>query len=112
MGRAPSPTSERRTDGCEPGLGWQPPGTGGGGSPASSLLPLPRVPIAPGGGLGGAPGGGGGTGGFGGGSTNTGLLGGSLAALAAVLVLLLLLLMRRAAAKPIWRSYLPEVPPA
>ena len=29
-----------------------------------------------------------------------------------VLVLLLLLLMRRAAAKPIWRSYLPEVPPA
>jgi hypothetical protein len=37
------------------------------------------------------------------------VLGGVLAALTAMLVLLL---MRRAAAKPIWRSYLPEVPPA
>ena len=26
LGRAPSPTSERRTDGYVPGLGWQPPG--------------------------------------------------------------------------------------
>jgi hypothetical protein len=32
--------------------------------------------------------------------------------LCAVLVLVLLRLARRAAAKPIWRSYLPEVPPA
>jgi hypothetical protein len=29
-----------------------------------------------------------------------------------LLVLVLLRLARRAAAKPIWRSYLPEVPPA
>ena len=50
--------------------------------------------------------------GAGGSSTNAGVLGGALAALTAALVLLLLLLMRRAAAKPIWRSYLPEVPPA
>jgi hypothetical protein len=90
------------------GSWWQPPGTGG-GSPASSLSLLPRVPVAPGGGPGGAPGGAGGAGGFGGGSANAGALGGVLAALTAVLVLLL---MRRAAAKPIWRSYLPEVPPA
>jgi hypothetical protein len=96
------------------GSWWQPPGTGG-ASPSSSLSLLPRVPIAPGGGLGGSPGGGGvggGVGGFGGGSPNAGVLGGVLAALTAALVLLLLLLMRRAAAKPIWRSYLPEVPPA
>jgi hypothetical protein len=37
------------------------------------------------------------------------VLGGLTAALA---VLLLLMLARRAASKPIWRAYLPEVPPA
>jgi hypothetical protein len=34
------------------------------------------------------------------------------AALIALLTLVLLRLVRRAAAKPIWRSFLPEVPPA
>jgi hypothetical protein len=34
------------------------------------------------------------------------------AVLIALLTLVLLRLVRRAAAKPIWRSYLPEVPPA
>jgi hypothetical protein len=38
--------------------------------------------------------------------------GGLGAALLALLTLVLLLLIRRAAAKSIWRSYLPEVPPA
>jgi hypothetical protein len=34
------------------------------------------------------------------------------AAVITLLVLVLLRLARRAAAKPIWRAYLPEVPPA
>jgi len=38
--------------------------------------------------------------------------GGLGAALLALLTLVLLVLIRRAAAKPIWRAYLPEVPPA
>jgi hypothetical protein len=38
--------------------------------------------------------------------------GGVGAALIALLTLVLLLLARRAAAKPVWRAYLPEVPPA
>ena len=38
--------------------------------------------------------------------------GGAGAALIALLTLVLLRLARRAAAKPIWRSFLPEVPPA
>ena len=38
--------------------------------------------------------------------------GGLGAALLALLTLVLLLLIRRAAAVPIWRAYLPEVPPA
>jgi len=38
--------------------------------------------------------------------------GGIGAALIALLMLVLLRLARRAAAVPIWRAYLPEVPPA
>jgi hypothetical protein len=38
--------------------------------------------------------------------------GGVGAALVALLMLVLLRLARRAAAVPVWRSYLPEVPPA
>jgi hypothetical protein len=38
--------------------------------------------------------------------------GGTGAVLAALLILVLLRLARRADVKPVWRSYLPEVPPA
>jgi hypothetical protein len=38
--------------------------------------------------------------------------GGTGAALAALLMMVLLRLARRADVKPVWRSYLPEVPPA
>jgi hypothetical protein len=40
------------------------------------------------------------------------MYGGVAAALLSLLTLVLLRLARCAAAKPIWRSYLPEVPPA
>jgi hypothetical protein len=50
----------------------------------------------------------GGVGGLGAGSSRVAALSG----LAAALVLLLLLLARRAQLQPVWRSYLPEIPPA
>ena len=47
-----------------------------------------------------------------GGSSGRGAQSGVAAALMALLTLVLLRLARGAADKPIWRSYLPEVPPA
>jgi hypothetical protein len=47
-----------------------------------------------------------------GGSSGGGVPGGVGAASAGLLALVLLWLARHAAAKPIWRVYLPEVPPA
>jgi hypothetical protein len=69
---------------------------------------LPQLPVMPGGGPNGAngtSGPGGGTSGAGGGTAQ----GGGAAALR---TLILLRLAHYAAAKPIWLSYLPEVPPA
>ena len=74
-------------------------------APATSGLPAgPNTN----GGVNGAGAAGSGSGGHSGG----GARGGIGAALIALLSLVLLQLARRAAAMPIWRSYLPEVPPA
>ena len=84
-------------------------GAAGGGSPVPSAPVPSRWPAGPGG-----PGGGGsgrGPGGSAGGNSGRGLSGGA-AALISALMLMLLRLARRAAVKPVWRSYLPEVPPA
>jgi hypothetical protein len=76
-------------------------------SPAPGTSGLPAGPNAAGGVNG--PG----TAGSGsGGNSWGGVQGGIGAALIALLTLVLLRLARRAAAVPIWRSYLPEVPPA
>jgi hypothetical protein len=68
------------------------------------------LPAVPGGAnsTGGASGPDGGFGANGGG----GVPGGAGVALAVLLTLVLLRLARRADVKPVWRSYLPEVPPA
>ena len=52
-----------------------------------------------------------GPGGSAGGNSGRAVSGGA-AALISLLTLVLLRLARRAAVKPVWRSYLPEVPPA
>src|SRR5262249_39229819 len=76
-----------------------------GGAPVSSAPVLPRLPVMPGGGPNGANGTGGPGGGNGGGAAQA-------CAGAALRTLVLLRLAHYAAAKPIWLSYLPEVPPA
>jgi hypothetical protein len=86
------------------GLSWRPAGAGG-GAPVSSAPVLPRLPVMPGGGPDGATGAGGPGGGNSGG-------GAQVRASAALRTQILLRLMHYAAAKPIWLSYLPEVPPA
>jgi hypothetical protein len=58
------------------------------------------------------PGGTGGLGGGSGGNGGSGLLDGACAVLMAALTLIMLRLARRAEASPVWRAYLPEVPPA
>jgi hypothetical protein len=84
----------------------------GGDTPAPSVPMLPRLPVIPGGGPNG-PAGSGGPGGTtsgpGGGNGGGAAQGGASAALR---TLILLRLAHYAAAKPIWHSYLPEVPPA
>jgi len=74
-------------------------------SPTSSL---PQLPAGPGGSGAGGGSSDGGTGGHSGGGFQSGVGAG----LISLLTLVLLRLVRRAAAKPIWRSCLPEVPPA
>jgi hypothetical protein len=78
--------------------------------PAPGLPQLPAGSGGPGGpsGPGGAAGSGSGIGGAGGG----GVPGGMSALLTARHALVQLRLARRAASRPIWRAYLPEVPPA
>jgi hypothetical protein len=85
------------------------------GVPGSSAPVVPKAPApagvpgsVPAGVPAGATGAAGGVGGPGAGSSGVAVLGG----LAAALLLLLLLLARRAQLQPVWRSYLPEVPPA
>jgi hypothetical protein len=75
--------------------------------PAPGGSGLPAGPNAPGGANGPGTAGSGG-----GGNSWGGVQGGLGAALIALLMLVLLRLARRAFANPIWRSYLPEVPPA
>jgi hypothetical protein len=84
-------------------------GAGGGSMPTSTAPAPSRVPAGPGGSTsgGGAPGSG-----SGGSSSGRGLQSGVAAALMTLLTLVLLRLARCAGARPIWRSYLPEVPPA
>jgi hypothetical protein len=83
----------------------------GGGAPISSASALPRPSAGPGGDESGAGGSDRSSGGSGG-NSGRGIQGGVRIALSVLLILVLLRLARRAAAKPIWRSYLPEVPPA
>jgi hypothetical protein len=78
---------------------------GAGGTPVSSATALPRLPAMPGG----DPNGANGTAGPSGGNGGEAVQGG---AFTAPRTLLLLRLMRYAAAKPIWLTYLPGVPPA
>ncbi len=75
-------------------------------APAQPDTPLPRLPGGPGTGATGSAG----ASGIGGAAG--GMQGGVGAALIALLMLLLLRLARRATLLPIWRCYLPEVPPA
>ena len=84
-------------------------GVGGGSVLSLPLIqPVPRTPTEP---AGGAPGPGGAASGLG--STGQGgVQAGASAVLIALLVLVLLRLAGRAAHRPIWRCYLPEVPPA
>ena len=81
---------------------------GGVGAPVPPGSVFPRLPAMPGGGANGANGTSGSGSSIGGGRVQ----GGVGVALIALLTLVLLRLARRAAAKPVWRSYLPEVPPA
>jgi hypothetical protein len=69
----------------------------------------PQTPGVPGSGANGTSGSGGSTGGT---NSGGGVQGGVSVALITHRTLVLLRLARRATAKPIWRSYLPEVPPA
>jgi hypothetical protein len=80
----------------------------GAGMPMSPSPALPRLPAGSGGGANGGTSPEGGVGGHG----ERGMQYGAGAALVAHRTLVLLRLVRRAAAKAIWRSYLPEVPPA
>ncbi len=81
---------------------------GDGSAPVSPSSTLPRLP----GGAGGGPTGSGAPGSTIGGSSGGGLQAGLSDRLITQRTLVLLRLARRAAAKSIWRSYLPEVPPA
>jgi len=92
------------------GVSWLPGSPAGAGAPASPASALPWLPAGPGGAN--SSGGGSGSGSGFGGSSGGGVPGGVGAASAALLALVLLWLARHAAAKPIWRAYLPEVPPA
>ena len=83
-------------------------GVPGTGAPMPPTSVLPRLPAGSDGGANGGSGSGSGTGG----PSGRGVQGGVAAALIAHHTLILLRLARCAAAKPIWRSYLPEVPPA
>ena len=85
-------------------------GAGGGGVPMAPRSALPGLPSGPGGAPG--PGNGSGSAGGTGGSSGNGMQAGIGAGLAALITLVLLRLARRAAVKPVWRAYLPEVPPA
>jgi hypothetical protein len=82
-------------------------GAGGGGAPMWPVLP--RLPAVGGGNGGSGPAG---VSGDGSGGHSEGGIQGSDDALTTHHTLVLLRLVRRAAAKPIWRSYLPQVPPA
>ena len=93
-----------------------PDGSTGGGSGNSLPLAPVQAPGGPGGPGGGTPAGPGGTAGgdaagLGGGGGGV-ALGGACAAALAAAALFLLRLERRAGSKPVWHSYLPEVPPA
>ena len=79
-----------------------------GSVPASPASTLPRLPAS----LGGGATGSGAAGGAVGGGSGGGLQAGLSARLITQRTLVLLRLARRATAKSIWRSYLPEVPPA
>jgi hypothetical protein len=114
-GMIPSPRAAALTGATLPGLGAglrplaaRTGGAAGAGRPASSAPVSSQLPAGPGGtGSGSGSGAGGGAGG------NTGrALSGGAAALICGLILVLLRLVRRAAVKPVWRSVLPEVPPA
>ncbi len=78
----------------------------GSGAPASSALTFSWLTSGAGGSANGAAGSGGA------GSGPGGVQAGFGAALTTLLALVLMRLVRRAEAKRIWRSYLPEVPPA
>jgi len=92
------------------GVSWLPGSAAGAGAAVSPASALPGLPAGPGGAN--SPGGGSGSGSGFGGSSGGGVPGGIGAASAALLALVLLWLARHAAARPIWRAYLPEVPPA
>jgi len=79
-------------------------GAAGHGTPAPSAPVSSRLPAGTGGSGAGASSGPGGSGGR--------ALSGGAAALISALILVLLRLARRAGMTPVWRSYLPEVPPA
>jgi hypothetical protein len=85
-------------------------GPGGGGAPLPPASAPSGLPAVPGGTANSANGVGSGSGA--GGNSRGGAQGGIGAALIALLTLVLLRLAGRAAAVPVWRAYLPEVPPA